>query len=85
MNKTFKKIMALVLTVIMLMSVATVAFAASAEDDPSIPVSEVITTDPPAEEPHEHNSFFNLFIQFWLEIFNFFKYIFNDLLLGRPA
>lgn len=33
----------------------------------------------------EHGSLIGLFVDFWKEIFDFFKYIFYDLLLGRPA
>lgn len=33
----------------------------------------------------EHGSIFDVFVGFWTEIFGFFKYIFYDLLLGRPA
>ncbi|MBQ8504258.1 MAG: hypothetical protein IJ491_08275 [Clostridia bacterium] len=88
MNKTIKKVMALVLTVLMLMSVATTAFAASAEDDPSIPVSEVATTEAPADDSSEveaHRSMIDIFIDYVMEVFNFFKYIFYDVFLGEPA
>ena len=88
MNKTIKKAMALILTLIMLMSAATVAFAATAEDDPSIPVSEVETTEVPEEggsATEEHRSMIQIFIDYIMEVFNFFKYIFYDLPLGKAA
>lgn len=87
MNKTIKKIMALVLTVIMLMSVAVVASAESYVDpETGITVEEVETTAPAEEEAEEgHRMMYQIFIDFWVEVFNFFKYIFYDVFRGVPA
>ena len=73
MNQKFKRIVALVLSLIMILSVAAVAvnvFAADAND---------------VEEPHEHKTFFQIFSEFFNEVINFFKYIFHDVFLGKPA
>lgn len=71
MKKTFKKIISLVLVLVMLMSVG--AMAASAEDSTA-----------ETDNIEEHGSFISIFVRFALEIFNFFKYIFHDLWLGKP-
>ncbi|MEE1321013.1 MAG: hypothetical protein UHM85_05705 [Acutalibacteraceae bacterium] len=92
MNKTLKKIIAIVLTAIMLMSVAVVASAESYVDpDSGIIVEDVETTAPEAEEDNsvhhggEYDNLFEIIAQFWVEVFNFFKYIFYDVFLGKPA
>ncbi len=86
MNKTIKKIMALVLTVIMLMSVAVVACAESYVDpETGVTVQEVETTAPADEPVEEHRMFFDIFVEFWEEVFAFFKYIFYDVFRGEPA
>ena len=33
----------------------------------------------------EHRNFYQVMLDFWIEIFDFFKYIFYDLLLGKGA
>ncbi len=92
MNKTLKKIIALVLTAIMLMSVAVIASAESYVDpETGITVEDVETTAPEAEEDNtvhhggEYDNLFEIIAQFWVEVFNFFKYIFYDVFLGVPA
>lgn len=69
MKKTFKKIISLVLVLVMLMTVCAIAVAAG---------------DVTTEAPAEHGSFISIFARFALEVFNFFKYIFHDLWLGKP-
>ena len=44
---------------------------------------DILNTTEPVEE--EHGSLFCLFIDFWTEVFNFFKFIFYDLLLGETV
>ncbi len=73
MKKNFKKFIALLLSVLMLMSV--MAVGASAED----------ATQAPAEGEEEHRTFAEIFIDFIMEIANFFKYIFYDVFRGEPA
>lgn len=34
-------------------------------------------------EAEEHRTLFEVFIDFWAEIFSFFKYIFYDIYLGE--
>ncbi len=74
MNKNFKKFIALLLSVLMLMSV--MAVGASAED---------LTEAPETEGEGTHRSFIDVFIDFVMEIYNFFKYIFYDVFRGEPA
>ncbi len=75
MKKNFKKFIALLLSVLMLMSV--MAVGASAED----------ITDAPAEgEGESHRGFIGIFIDMFVEFFQFIKYIFYDVFRGElPA
>lgn len=75
MKKNFKRFISLLLSVLMLMSV--MAVGASAEDTTQ-------ATAPEAGE-EEHRYFFEIFIDFWVEIFEFFKYIFYDVFRGDPV
>ncbi|GEM_PF-2425244 len=34
-------------------------------------------------ETEEHRNLYEVFFDFWVEIFNFFKYIFYDIYLGE--
>ena len=45
-------------------------------------MSEENKTNAPAEE-EVHRNLIDVIIDFWVEGFNFFKYIFYDLLLGK--
>lgn len=74
MKKNFKKFIALFLSVLMLMSF--MAVGASAED---------VTEAPEAEGEATHRSFVEIFIDFVMEVYNFFKYIFYDVFQGVPA
>lgn len=82
MKNSLKRIIALVLSLIILASTAAVSFAsfAAPQEDSSITTT---TGDEDNEQPHP--TFFKLFIEFVKEIYNFFKYIFYDVILGRPA
>lgn len=73
MKKNFKKFIALILSVLMLMSV--MALGASAED----------ATDAPAESEGQHRTITEVLIDIFMEIFGFFKYIFYDVFRGEPA
>ena len=44
-------------------------------------MDENMTTTTP--EVEEHRNLYEVFIDFWVEIFNFFKYIFYDIYLGE--
>lgn len=74
MKKNFKRFISLLLSVLMLMSV--MAVGASAED-----ATQVV--EPEAEEGHPY--LFEIFIDFWIEVFEFFKYIFYDVFRGDPV
>lgn len=74
MKKNFKRFISLLLSVLMLMSV--MAVGASAED-----TTQVVETE--AEDDHRY--LFEVFIDFWVEIFEFFKYIFYDVFRGDPV
>ncbi len=45
-------------------------------------MDENMTTTAP-ETTDEHGTITELFIQFWIEVFKFFKYIFYDIYLGE--
>lgn len=74
MKKNFKKFIALLLSVLMLMSV--MAVGASAADD---------AADAPAEDGGEHRTITEIIIEIFKEIFGLFKYIFYDVFRGEPA
>ncbi len=38
-----------------------------------------------AVENEQHRTLFEIIVEFWMEGFNFIKYIFYDLLLGKRA
>ncbi len=69
MKKTFKKIVSLVLALVMIMSIGVVGVGAADTDVES--------------EKEEYGSFAAIFIQFWIEVGEFLKYIFYDLWLGK--
>lgn len=73
MKKSFKKVVALLLSVLMLMSV--MAVGVSAEDG----------IEAPAEAEEEHRTITEIIIEIWMEIFGFFKYIFYDVFRGEYA
>lgn len=73
MKKNFKKFIALLLSVLMLMSV--MAVGASAED-------ATVEAQPEAET---HRGFIEIFIDFFMEFIGFIKYIFYDVFRGEPA
>lgn len=74
MKKSFKKFIALLLSVLMLMSV--MAVGASAED----------AAETPAEGEEQHRTITQVLIDIFMEIFGLFKYIFYDVFRGeQPA
>ena len=73
MKKNFKKFIALLLSVLMLMSV--MAVGASAED-------ATVEAQP---ETETHRGFIEIFIDFFMEFIGFIKYIFYDVFRGEPA
>lgn len=81
MKNSLKKIIALVLSLIIISSVMAVGFSVYAEDAVSVTVAD---SEEETEEDN-HTSFFALTINFFREIFRFFKYIFYDVFLGKPV
>ena len=45
-------------------------------------MDENMTTTTPAEE-ETHRNLYEVMFDFWVEIFDFFKYIFYDVFLGK--
>ena len=80
-----KKIISLILALIMIMSVAVVGFSAVAADGEDAAVVEVtdVATEDGAEE--EHRNFYEIIWDFLVEIYEFYKYIFYDVFLGKAA
>ena len=85
MKKSLKKAIALILTLVMLMSAFVGVLSAFAEDEPEVTEAADVTEAEKGEEDFEHNSFFNIFVRFWKEVLSFWKYILYDVLLGKPA
>ncbi len=112
MNKFFKKALSLVLTVVMLMSFATVGLVAFAEGeateeehvcvfDQKVKSAEFKKSDVTATDPavyyyscvcgeydenstfEDHRMMWQIVWSFILEIYNFYKYIFYDVFLGK--
>ncbi len=84
MNKTLKKLTALILSLILAISVFAVGFTAFAED--GVAADAIVAAAEQETGKHEdHATFFQLFIDFFKEIGSFFKYIFYDMWLGIPA
>lgn len=81
MNKTLRKLVALVLVLMMTLSVCGASFSAFAE------TGEVASTVEPddSEFDTEHVSFIELFYRFLKSIWEFLRYIFYDVVLGKPA
>lgn len=84
MNKTLKKLTALILSLILAVSVFAVGFTAFAEDGIAADTT-VAAAEQETEKHGDHATFFQLFIDFFKEIGSFIKYIFYDMWLGRPA
>lgn len=74
-----KKFIALLLSLMLILSTFAVGFGAFAAD------SNVAVVDADEEENETHQTFFSIFIEFFKEIGKFIKYIFYDLWLGNPA
>lgn len=83
MNKKLKKIIALVLSLIMILSASAACLSAFAADETADRV-EVVGGSDEGDHP-AHSSFTEIFINFYREIFNFFKYIFYDVFLGKDV
>lgn len=82
MNKTLKKLIALMLVLVMALPVFATAFSVFAED---AAVTTVAAVDEDEEEEHADTTFFEMFIDFFKSIWEYLKYIFYEVFLGRPA
>lgn len=82
MNKTLKRMIAMILALIMMVSVAAVGFAVSAEGEEQV-TTQVTDTDEVVEE--EHRMFYEVIADFFKEIFEFFKFMFYGIFLGEQA
>lgn len=83
MNKTFKKLIALMLVLLMSLPLFTAAFAVFAEETPA--VTTAAAADDEEEDEHVKTTFFEMFIDFFKSIWEYLKYIFYDVFLGKPA
>lgn len=83
MNKTFKKLIALMLVLLMSLPLFTAAFAAFAEEAPA--VTTAAAADDEEEDEHVKTTFFEMFIDFFKSIWEYLKYVFYDVFLGKPA
>ena len=83
MNKTLKKLTALVLSLVLMMSVFAVGFSVFAEETAA--ATTVAAAEQETEKHEDHRTFFQLIVDFWKEVGAFFKYIFYDMWLGIPA
>ncbi len=72
MKKNLKKFISVLLSLLMLMSVMSVG--AFAED---------ATNTEPAPETETHRNFYQVMVDFFMEIVSFFKYIFYDVFRGE--
>lgn len=79
-----KKIISLVLALIMIMSVAVVGFSAMAADD-DVAIVEVTETEANEGAEEAHRNFYQIFWDFCVEIYEFFRYIFYGIYIGEPA
>ena len=79
-----KKIISLVLALIMIMSVAVVGFSAMAADD-DVAIVEAVEGEVTEENEEEHRNFYQIFWDFCVEIYEFFRYIFYGIYIGEPA
>ena len=75
MKKNFKKFVALLLSVLMLMSVMAVGASAEGAATDTVVEPEVET----------HRGFIDIFVDFFMEFIGFIKYIFYDVFRGEPA
>lgn len=78
MKKNAKRFISLLLSVLMLMSVMTAGVSALDITGELTPVE--VEPTPEAEENHPY--LFEVFIDFWIEVYEFFKYIFYDVFRG---
>ena len=76
MNKTLKRLIAFVLVLALSLSAFAGAFSVFAEDTT---VAEDI------DEEYSKTTFLELIVRFWQSVGAFFKYIFYDVFLGKPA
>lgn len=81
MKKTLRKIIAFVLVLTLSVSMFAVVFSAFAADADT----SAVTVPADDSEEEEHTTYLQLFIDFFKSIFAFFKYIFYDVYLGKPA
>lgn len=79
MNKTLKKLISIVLVLTLSLTAFGGVFSAFAEGTTAASVSD------DSEEEYSKTTFLELFVRFWKSIGDFFKYVFYELLLGKPA
>lgn len=81
MNKTLKKLIALMLVLVMALPAFSAAFSVFAEEAPA--ATTVVADD--EEDEHVKTTFFEMFIDFFKSIWEYLKYIFYEVFLGKPA
>lgn len=81
MNKTLKKLIALMLVLVMSLPVFATAFAVFAEENAAV----ATTVAAEEEEEHADTTFFEMIVDFFESIWSFLKYVFYEVFLGKPA
>lgn len=84
MNKTLRKIIAFVLVLTLSVSMFAVVFSAFAADTTAVATTAAAGEDD-SDDDEGHTTYLQLIADFFKTIYSFFKYIFYEIFLGKPA